>query len=597
MNNPQQGETPIAAPRASPPRPFPTPGSSRLLVVDDEVNNRAALARRLTRKGYIVEVAGDGPQALARIPDGRYDLVLLDQMMPGMSGIEVLRRLRVTYSQSELPVIMVTGIDQSQTVVEALSLGANDYVVKPVDAMVVAARIQSQLARSEAERVMRVVDPLTGLGNRQLFLDRAANALGRPGAEPGLLAVMLLDLDDFQAINDSFGSEAGNQVLEQVAGRVKRSLAESGISPDQYVIARIGGGQFVVLLDRVGNDRPERLAEELLFTFAAPVYFGGLQHEITANIGVVVDNSRERIAEDLLRDAGLAACRARELGKNRWQRFDPGMLDRAQARMSTAIDLSHAVERGELLAVYQPEIDLATRQIIGFECLLRWRRPGVGCLQPSEFIATAEQTNLIIPIGAWVVEHACRQLKAWQTKFPRARPLTMNVNLSVKQLADPGLVGCVQKALLETGIQPATLSFELTESALITEIESAREMLARLQSLGVGLKLDDFGTGYSSLSYLRTFQFDSLKIDRSFMSKVASNPETNAIVAMIVHLAHAFKMNVVAEGIEDQHQLAQAERLGCDTAQGYYFSIPLEHDDAERLLTEERNKAVAASQP
>ncbi len=596
MNNSPQAETPIATPLDAPPRTFPAPGSSRLLVVDDEVNNRAALARRLTQKGYIVEVAGDGPQALARIPQGRYDLVLLDQMMPGMSGIEVLRRLRSTYSQSELPVIMVTGIDQSQTVVEALRLGANDYVVKPVDAMVVAARIQSQLARSEAERVMRVVDPLTGLGNRQLFLDRAADALGRPG-ESGLLAVMLLDLDDFQAINDSFGSEAGNQVLEQVAGRVKRSLAESGIAPDQYIIARIGGGQFVVLLERVGHDRPEQLAEELLFTFAAPVYFGGLKHEISANIGVVVDNSRERIAEDLLRDAGLAAGRARELGKNRWEMFDSGMLDRAQSRMSTAIDLSHAVERGELLAVYQPEIDLATRQIIGFECLLRWRRPGLGCLPPSEFIATAEQTNLIIPIGAWVVEHACRQLKIWQTKFPRAKPLTMNVNLSVKQLADPGLVGCVQRALLETGIQPETLSFELTESALITEIEPAREMLLRLQSLGVGLKLDDFGTGYSSLSYLRTFQFDSLKIDRSFMSKVASNPETNAIVAMIVHLAHAFKMNVVAEGIEDQQQLAQAERLGCDTAQGYYFSVPLENDDVERLLSEERNSTCAASRP
>jgi diguanylate cyclase (GGDEF)-like protein len=595
MDNVPQSEAPVSTPLDSPPGNFPPSGLGRLLVVDDDANNRAALARRLTQRGYIVESVGDGPQALARIPQGRYDLVLLDQMMPGMSGIEVLRRLRVRYSQSELPVIMVTGIDQSQTVVEALRLGANDYVVKPVDAMVIAARIQSQLARSEAERVMRVIDPLTGLGNRQLFLDRVADTLGRPG-EPGL-SVMLLDLDDFQAINDSFGSEAGNQVLVQVAGRVKRSLAESGIAPDQYFIARIGGGQFVVLLERVGHDHLDRLAEELLFTFAAPVYFGGLKHEISANIGVVVDNSREPIAEDLLRYTGLAACRARELGKNRWEKFDPAMLDRAQARMSTAIDLSHAVERGELLAVYQPEVDLATRQIIGFECLLRWRRPGLGCLPPSEFIATAEQTNLIIPIGAWVVEQACRQLKVWQTKFPRTRPLTMNVNLSVKQLADPGLVGCVQRALVETGIPPETLNFELTESALITEIESAREMLLRLQSLGVGLKLDDFGTGYSSLSYLRTFQFDSLKIDRSFMSKVASNPETNAIVAMIVHLAHAFKMNVVAEGIEDQQQLAQAERLGCDTAQGYYFSVPLEKDGAERLLSEERNSTCAASHP
>jgi len=327
------------------------------------------------------------------------------------------------------------------------------------------------------------------------------------------------------------------------------------------------------------------------------MYFGGLQHEISASIGVVVDNGQERIAEDLLRDAGLAACKARQLGKNRWQKFDPGMLDHVQAQMSIAIDLSHAIERGELVAVYQPEVDLVTQEIVGFECLLRWRRGGLGCRPPSEFIGTAEQTNLIIPIGAWVVEQACRQLKVWQTKFPRAKPLTMNVNLSVKQLADPYLVDCVQRSLTETGIAPQTLAFELTESALITEIESARETLARLRSLGVGLKLDDFGTGYSSLSYLRTFQFDSLKIDRSFVSKVASNPETNAIVEMIVRLAHELNMNVVAEGIEDLQQLAEAARLGCDTAQGFYFSGALEQEDAERLLAEPRNKGNAPSQP
>jgi len=599
MNNAPQSEAPVETPPVSLPGTFPASGLGRLLVVDDDANNRAALARRLTQRGYTVEVADDGPHALARIPHGRYDLVLLDQMMPGMSGLEVLRRLRTTYSQNELPVIMVTGVDQGQMVAEALRLGANDYVVKPVDALVVAARIQSQMARSEADRVTRLLDPLTGLGSRQLLLDRVADAVRRSGgsAEPGALAVILLELNDFKAINDSFGCEAGNQILRQVAGRLKETLAQSGISPGKYTVGRTGGGEFIVLLDHGSDDRPDRLAGELLSTFSTPVFFGGLQHEISASIGVVVDNSRDRIAEDLIRDGGLAAHQARELGKNRWQKFDPGMRERAQARMSIAIDLSHAIKRGELVPVYQPEVNPATREIVGFECLLRWQRPGLGCFMPSDFIGTAEQTNLIIPIGAWVVEQACRQLKIWQTKFPRAKPLTMNVNLSVKQLADPDLISCVQRSLMETGIPPETLNFELTESALITEIESARKMLARLRSLGVGLKLDDFGTGYSSLSYLRTFQFDSLKIDRSFVSKVASDPETNAIVAMIVHLAHALNMNVVAEGIEDQHQLAEAVRLGCDTAQGYYFSGGLEKDDAERLLSEAPNKAPAPSQP
>jgi len=571
----------------------PVSGPARLLVVDDDANNRIALARRLTQQGYEVETAGDGPHALARVPQGRYDLVLLDQMMPGMNGIEVLRRLRQTYSQSELPVIMVTGIDQSQTVVEALRLGANDYVVKPVDALVVAARIQSQLARSEADRAVRITDPITGLGNRQLVLDRVTGALGPPGnVEPGPLAVLLLDLDDFNAMNDSFGTEAGTQILRQVAGRLKNSLARSGIPAGNYTIARIGGGQFVALLDRVGRDYPERLAQELLRSFGAPVHFGTLQHEISASVGIVVDEARGRIAEDLIRDAGLAASQARELGKNRWRKFDPGMFERLHARMSIEIDLKHAIARGELVTAYQPEIDLATGEIVGFECLLRWRRPGLGCLQPSEFIDTAERTDLILPIGAWVLENACRQLKDWQTRFPRTRPLTMNVNLSAKQLADPDLVGCVQRSLAEFGIPPESLSFELTESSLITQIEAAGETLVSLRALGVRLKLDDFGTGYSSLSYLRAFHFDSLKIDRSFLSKVVSDPETSAIVAMIVHLAHALNMNVVAEGIENHQQLAEAVRLGCDTAQGFHFSVALEKDAAEKWLCEPQSQGL-----
>jgi diguanylate cyclase (GGDEF)-like protein len=575
---------------AADPTPLVT-SSARLLVVDDDANSRIALARRLTQQGYEVETAGDGPHALARVPNGRYELVLLDYMMPGMSGLEVLRRLRQTYSQSELPVIMVTGIDESQTVVEALRLGANDYVVKPVDALVVAARVESQLARSEADRAVRITDPLTGLGNRQLFVDRVTSAVGHPGIlEQGALAVILVDLDDFNAINDSFGSDAGTQILRQVAGRLQNSLVKSDTAPGTYTLSRLGGGQFVILLEHTSEDYPERLAQELLRTFSAPLHFGDLQHEINASVGVVVDGGRERGAEGLIRDAGLAASQARELGKNRWRKFDPAMFERLQARMSIAIDLKHAIGRGELLNVYQPEIDLATGEIVGFESLLRWRRAGAACLPPSEFIDTAEQTDLIVPIGAWVIEQSCRQLKAWHTKFPRSRPLTMNVNLSVRQLADPDLVGCVQRSLKEFGVPPETLSFELTESSLITEVESASETLVRLRALGVRLKLDDFGTGYSSLSYLRAFQFDSLKIDRSFLSKVVSDPETSAIVAMIVHLAHALNMNVVAEGIENPQQLAEAVRLGCDTAQGFHFSAALEKDDAEQLLYEPRKR-------
>jgi diguanylate cyclase (GGDEF)-like protein len=557
--------------------------SDKLLLVDDDPTNLDLLSRRLTRHGYSVEVAGDGASALEKINRCEYDLILLDQMMPGMSGLDLLRLLRATYSASELPVIMVTADDQSGTVVEALGQGANDYVVKPVDMPVITARIQSQLSRSRADRRVKLSDPLTGLSNRLQLMERRAAAGAARSSSGARMAVMLVDLDGFKMVNDSFGHGTGDRLLVNVAACLTKTVADHGLA-SQATIARIGADEFVVLIEDLDSSAQlQSFAKATVADIRRPVLIQGVEVAIAASVGLAMD-SEDATPETLLRHADLAMYRAKELGKNRWHMFDAGLSERAQARMSTASDLRHAVARNELVAVYQPKVRLSTRTVLGFESLLRWRHPQRGLLGPAEFISIAEETGLILPIGTWILQEACRQLKAWQTMFPISPALTMNVNLSVKQLADPNLVSNVSGILAETGVPPESLKLELTESSLMTEIDAAEKVLADLQALRVGLKLDDFGTGYSSLSYLRTQRFDSLKIDRSFVSRLGSDSEGAAIIGTILGLAQDLHMNVVAEGIENEHQLSELIRLGCDTGQGYLFSVPLSAGDAEKLL-------------
>ena len=558
---------------------------NKLLLVDDDVNNSDMLSRRLIRQGYQVEVAADGESALEKVNRNHYDLVLLDQMMPGMSGLDLLRLLRATYSASELPVIMVTAVDQSEMLVEALDQGANDYVVKPVDMPVVTARIESQLTRSSTDRRLKATDPLTGLSNRAQLMHRLSKAVTCAHATGGSpVGVLLLDLDGFKVVNDSFGHRTGDRLLIQVGARLREVIDSCGMATETTV-ARMGGDEFVVLLENLQDmEQLGSLAAAILTCLAEPVAIDGIELSIRASVGVAAIREEHGTAEALLREADLAMYRAKELGKNRWQMFEASMNERAQARMAIVIDLRHAADRGELFAVYQPKVNLATQGIVGFEALLRWRHPVRGLLSPADFIPVAEETGLIIPIGEWILGEACRQLKIWQAEFPTNPPLSMNVNLSVKQLTDPNFLSAVTRVLAETGIPPETLKLELTESSLMTEIESATHVLANIRALRVGLYLDDFGTGYSSLGYLKNFRFDSVKIDPSFVKKLTSDPESHAIVETIVNLARTLHMTVVAEGIENESQLTELTRLGCQTGQGYYFSAALESEPAGRLL-------------
>jgi diguanylate cyclase (GGDEF)-like protein len=509
--------------------------NATLLLVDDDANNRDALSRRLQRRGYTVLTAESGPDALEMVGAHRVDAVLLDVMMPGMSGIETLRRLRQSRSVSELPVIMVTAKDRSEDVVEALDLGANDYVTKPIDFPIALARIKTQM-------MARRADPLTGLPNRVLFMDRLRRLIARsqmfdgqgvdaqaPDRRVGdaavlaspTFAVFFLDVDRFKIINDSLGHLAGDELLIGLAGRLEGALrANDTVSrfSGQHTLARLGGDEFTVLLDGVGCVADARaVAERLLAAVSQPFMVQGREVFISVSIGIVLSDARYTQADEMVRDADTAMYEAKALGKARCEIFDTSMLAAMEQRLQLESDLRHAFERQQLHVYYQPIVALDAGHLCGFEALLRWHHPERGVIGPDEFVPTAEETGLIVPIGRWVLQEACRQMRVWDAEFPDTAGLTINVNLSARQCMEPELVRDVARVLADTGLAPERLKLEITEGVVLEHSDAVVAILNELRALGVQLGLDDFGMGYSALSYLQRFPFQTLKIDRSFV--------------------------------------------------------------------------------
>jgi diguanylate cyclase (GGDEF)-like protein/PAS domain S-box-containing protein len=425
-------------------------------------------------------------------------------------------------------------------------------------------------------------DDLTSLPNRAWFRERVMDAVERVKRHPDyLFAVLFLDLDRFKAINDSLGHAIGDRLLIDVGYRLSRSVRCID------TVARLGGDEFAILLENLQNPNEAcRIVRRIQQEVSTPFYLE--EHEVFTNtsIGIVLSSIGYDRVEDPIRDADIAMYNAKAKGKGCYEVFNTDMRDRVIAASRLENDLWRALERDEIVVYYQPIISLSTQEIEGFEALIRWHHPKRGMVSPAEFIAIAEETGFIVPLGRWVLHEACNQVKIWRDRYPDSIAFSVSVNLSSKQFNQPNLVESIEQILEQNNLETCRLKLEITESALIDNPDSAATTLAQLKDMGIGLSLDDFGTGYSSLSYLHRFPVNTIKIDRSFINGIDDKQDCFEIVRTIVMLGQTLGMDVVAEGMETQEQLSLLQQLQCQYGQGYYFSKPLPASGAEALLVD-----------
>jgi len=450
-------------------------------------------------------------------------------------------------------------------------------------------------------------DGLTNLPNRALFLDRLQHALTLSKRHANYkFAVLLIDIDEFKIVNDSLGHTAGDELLIKIGQRLKDAVrrADTVSRPrgnglvdkptNDDTLARLGGDEFTILLDDIRDPiEAVRVAERVQSELATPFVVNQQEIVISASIGITASTSPHTQAEDLLRDADIAMYRAKRAGKARCEVSDTAMHDAAVKRLRLETDLRKAFDQGEFRVFYQPIVSLQTGKITGFEALTRWQRPE-GILPPIEFIAVAEEIGLIIPMNRQLRREACQQLQSWQSEFPANPPLTMSVNITPKEFAQPDLASEIGKTLAEIGFDPACLQLEIIETIAMGDAEKSGQVLVQLKALGVRMSIDDFGTGYSSLSRLRRIPVDTLKIDRAFIMNMNSDPESHEIVRVIIMLAHNLGLKVVAEGTETEEHIRLLKQLNCEMSQGYNYSRPADAQAMLKLLASNRT-AVATS--
>ena len=554
----------------------------RVLLVEDSAADARLVSEMLHNADSVrfdlvhVQRLSDALQRLVAEP---FDAVLLDLGLPDARGLEALSPVREAVP--DMPVVVLSGQPDEGMAVEAVQVGAQDYLLKGQgDGGLLSRSLRYAIERKRSEKHIQHLathDGLTGLPNRGLLLDRLSQALARTRREQKRLALLFLDLDGFKSINDQFGHDVGDAVLQGVAARLSACMRRCD------TVARLGGDEFTLLLPEIAHAHDaDRFAAKVLGVFREPIEVQGRLLPLTASIGIGVYPTDGDSCETLMRAADLAMYRAKQRGGGHIE-FLSSLRLVPPERQLLGNRLRHALDEAEFVLHHQPRIDARSGEMVGTEVLLRWEHPDLGMLLPSRFLPVAEEMGLMVPIGEWVLRRACEQAREWRRSHPL---LTISVNLSGREFSRKNLHRTVERALRETGVPPSCLELELTESAIMRDEGDAIVSLRQLRSIGVRIAIDDFGTGYSSLSRLRRFPIDGLKIDRSFIEEVATHPGDAAIVSAIIAMGHGLQLRVTAEGVELPQQMAFLRDHDCDEMQGYFFGAPQSSESIGRLLAQ-----------
>ena len=579
-------------------------GTPTVLIVDDDGSFRFLTGEALEQNGFRVIEADDGDVALERFQEQLPDIVLLDVMMPRLDGYATCEKLRELSYGHHVPILMLTGREDPESIERAYEVGATDFLTKPPNYLLLARRLWYVL---RASCYFAHFDQLTGLPGRMLLSEMMRHTMAAAKRHERPLAVVYIDIDGFGCINESIGPAAGDQVLWQIATGLRHSLRlddlvgrigptgsdDAGDSVKIPSLSRVGGDKFVLVLTDLNDAADLRgILKRIEEVFATSITIGDEHLVVRASIGISLYPVDAANWDELLANAQAAARDAKRQGGDRYRYFSGELNERSRRRFSVERELRQAFARNELEVKYQPKILLSTGEVAGVEALLRWNNPRLGSVPPFELVEVAEQTGLITPIGEWVLETACRDLRGWQQLgFDN---LCVAVNVSPTQLRAPDIVKTVATIIDRSAVMPGQIELELTEGILIQCVDDDDGLLDTLKTIGVQLAVDDFGTGYSSLSYLERFPVNKLKLDRSFLQRLTKRTQSAAIVNAIVNLGHSLGLKVVAEGVETEEQLTFLRAYRCDEGQGFLFARALPSDELVAFIQQRRALAGGA---